>query len=80
MAAVLWTCMFTVFAVIAGWLFGLVSKMNTSQRYVTAIEFPVRNAGIAAIVATVYLGHPEYAAFSALFVVFQLPVMTIVLT
>jgi len=65
--------MVTVFAVIAGWLFGLVSKMNTGQRYVTAIEFPVRNAGIAAVVATACLGHPEYAAFSALFVGVSVP-------
>lgn len=73
--AILWTCMFTAFSVTVGWLFGLAIKMDVELRYVTVIEFAVRNAGIAAVVATVYLWHPEYAAFSALFVVIQFPLI-----
>lgn len=67
--------LFTVSAVILGWLSGLLFKMKPDQRYTTAIEFAVRNAGIAAVVAASGLGRPEFAAFSALFVVFQFPIV-----
>ena len=71
--AVWLTALFTLLALAAGWLYGLVSGMNAVRCHVMAIEFAVRNAGIAAVVAATQLGRPEFAAFSALFVVFQFP-------
>jgi len=73
------TALFTLLALAAGWLFGLVARMNSIQRHVMAIEFAVRNAGIAAVVASTQLGRPEFAAFSALFVVFQFPFILLLL-
>lgn len=73
------TALFTLLALTAGWLFGLVARMNRVQRRVMAIEFAVRNAGIAAVVASTQLGRPEFAAFSALFVVFQFPFILVLL-
>lgn len=73
------TLFFTFGAVVLGWLSGLWFRMREDQRYATAIEFAVRNAGIAAVVAASSLGRPELAAFSALFVVFQFPIVVFLL-
>lgn len=73
------TALFTLLAFAAGWLFGMVARMNAVRRHVMAIEFAVRNAGIAAVVASTQLGRPEFAAFSALFVVFQFPFILLLL-
>jgi BASS family bile acid:Na+ symporter len=66
---------FTIGAALLGWLSSLLLKMKSDQRYTTAVEFAVRNAGIAAVVAASSMGRPELAAFSALFVVFQFPIV-----
>ncbi len=77
--AVVLTATFTMLALLIGWFSARLLNMNTNDRYATTIEFAVRNAGIAAVVAASSLGRPEFAAFGALFVVFQFPIVLVLI-
>lgn len=77
-AAVL-TILFTLFAVVSGWMTAFVLGQVDIDRYVFSIEFAVRNIGIAAIVTVTTLGRPEFVIFGALFVVFQFPLIMMLL-
>jgi len=77
--AVLLTVTFTLLALLAGWLSGSILHLNRTDRAVLAIEFGVRNVGIAALLALTTFQQPEFAAFGALFVLFQAPVLILAL-
>jgi len=71
--------LFTGFAVLVARGVGGILGMERDERYVFAIEFAIRNIGAAALVAASTLGHPEFLAFGALFVVFQFPLIAVLL-
>ena len=73
------TVAFTVLALVAGWLSGSFLRLNRTDRAVLAIEFGVRNVGIAALLALATFQQPEFAAFGALFVLLQAPVLILAL-
>ena len=77
--AVLITVTFTLLALLAGWLSGSLLRLNRTDRAVLAVEFGVRNVGIAALLALTTFQQPEFAAFGALFVLLQAPVLIAVL-
>ncbi|TVP81149.1 bile acid:sodium symporter [Thioalkalivibrio sp.] len=76
---VLLTVTFTALALAAGWYSGRVLRLNPADRAVLAIEFAVRNVGIAALLALTTFQQPEFAAFGALFVLLQAPVLILAL-
>ncbi len=73
------TVAFTLLALVAGWLSGSLLQLNRTDRAVLAIEFGVRNVGIAALLALTTFQEPEFAAFGALFVLLQAPVLILTL-
>jgi BASS family bile acid:Na+ symporter len=75
--ALLLTVSFTLLALLAGWLSGHMLNLNRSDRAVLAIEFGVRNAGIAALLAVTTFQQQEFVVFSVLFVLLQAPVLLI---
>ncbi len=77
--AVMVTVTFTLLALLAGWLSGSFLRLNGTDRAVLAIEFGVRNVGIAALLALTTFQQPEFAAFGALFVLLQAPVLILAL-
>lgn len=77
--AVLLTLIFTLLALLAGWFSGSLLDLNRNDRAVLAIEFGVRNVGIAALLALTTFQQPEFAAFGALFVFLQVPVLILAL-
>lgn len=66
---------FTVLAWLTGWATAHALQLNLTDRTVVAIEFATRNVGIAALLALTTLQQPEFAAFGALFLLFQAPVV-----
>ena len=77
--AALLTVTFTLLALLAGWLSGSILRVNRADRAVLAIEFGVRNVGIAALLAVTTFQQPEFAAFGALFILLQAPVLILAL-
>ena len=77
--AALLTVTFTLLALLAGWFSGGILQLNHADRAVLAIEFGVRNVGIAALLALATFQQPEFAAFGALFLLFQAPVLILAL-
>ncbi len=77
--ALLLTFTFTLLAFLAGWFSGGVLQLKHTNRAVLAIEFAVRNVGIAALLALATFQQPEFAAFGALFVLFQASVLILAL-
>jgi bile acid:Na+ symporter, BASS family len=77
--ALLLTFTFTLLALLAGWFSGGILQLNQTDRAVLAIEFAVRNVGIAALLALATFQQPEFAAFGALFLLFQAPVLILAL-
>jgi len=77
--AVFSSAVFTLFALGAGWLVANLLRQNATARSVFAVEFAVRNAGVAAVVAASSLGRPEFVIFGALFVVVQFPLIMLLL-
>lgn len=75
--AVVLTLSFTLLALLAGWLSGRMLKLDRSDRAVLAIEFGVRNAGIAGLLAVTTLQQPQFVVFSAFFVLLQAPLLLI---
>jgi bile acid:Na+ symporter, BASS family len=73
------TLSFTALALLTGWLFGRLFGLNGPDRTVLAIEFAVRNVAIAAVLALSTFRQPEFAAFGALFLLFQFPVLILLL-
>ncbi|TVP89572.1 MAG: hypothetical protein EA347_04005 [Thioalkalivibrio sp.] len=73
--AALLTVIFTLLALLGGWLSGSILQLNRTDGAVLAIEFAVRNVGIAALLAVTTFQQPEFAAFGALFLLFQAPVL-----
>ena len=78
-AAIFSSTLFTGFALVAGWLAAVALRQDAATRSVYAIEYAVRNAGVAAVVATASLGRPEFVIFGALFVVVQFPLIVLLL-
>lgn len=79
MQAALLTLLFSGFAISVAWGTGAVFGLEVVGRYVLSVEFSIRNVGAAALVATLTLGRPEFVAFGALFVVFQAPLIALLL-
>ena len=77
--SVLLGVLFTLTAVVTGWLVGVLVGLGLEDRYVFAIEFAIRNLGAAALVASATLGRPEFLAFGALFVLVQFPLVLLLL-
>ncbi len=71
--------LFTGFAALVARGVGGILGMVRGEYYVFAIEFAIRNIGAAALVAASTLGRPEFVAFGALFVVFQFPLIVVML-
>ena len=70
---------FTGFAALAGWVTALVLRQELKDRLVFAIEFSVRNLAAAVLVAVSSLAQPDFAAFSALFLIVQFPLIVVLL-
>jgi len=70
---------FTLFALSVGWVVAYLLRQSAVDRKVFSVEFAVRNVGAAAVVAATTLGRPEFVIFGALFVIFQFPVILLVL-
>jgi len=66
---------FSLLAALAGWLTGCALALNRSGRAVIAIEFATRNVAIAALLALTVFQQPEFAAFGALFLLLQAPIL-----
>lgn len=79
MQAALLTLLFSGFAILVAWGTGVVFGLDVIDRYVLSVEFSIRNVGAAALVAVLTLGRPEFVAFGALFVVFQAPLIALLL-
>ena len=79
MQAALLTLLFSGFAILVAWGTGAVFGLDVIDRYVLSVEFSIRNVGAAALVAVLTLGRPEFLAFGALFVVFQAPLIALLL-
>lgn len=77
--ALLLTFTFTLLALLGGWFGDRTLHLNQTDRAVLAIEFAVRNVGIAALLALATFQQPEFAAFGALFLLFQTPVLILAL-
>jgi len=77
--ALILAVLFTIVAVSAGWFSGLLTKQNRVERFTFAVEFSVRNVGIAAVVAATALDRPDFIIFGALFVVIQFPMVMLLL-
>ena len=77
--SVLLGVLFTLAAVVTGWVVAALLRVDEGERYVFAIEFAIRNLGAAALVATATLDRPEFLAFGALFVVVQFPLVVLLL-
>jgi BASS family bile acid:Na+ symporter len=77
--AVWLSAMYALLALASGWLGARVLRQDANVRVVFAIEFAVRNAGVAAVVAAASLGRPEFVIFGALFVVVQFPLILLLL-
>lgn len=73
------SAVFTVFALASGWVVASLMRETSSNRSVFSVEFAVRNAGVAAVVAASALGRPEFVIFGALFVVVQFPLIMLLL-
>ena len=73
------TATFTGLALLAGWLSGSALRLNPTDRAVLAVEFGVRNVGIAPVLALTTFRQQEFAAFGALFVLLQAPLLLTVL-
>lgn len=69
------TATFTLLALLAGWLTGSALRLNPTDRAVLAVEFAVRNVGIAAVLALTTFHQQEFAAFGALFVLIEAPIL-----
>lgn len=70
---------FTLLALLAGWTSAGALRLNRPDRLVVAIEFATRNVGIAALLALTTLQKPEFAAFGALCLLFQAPILLLAL-
>jgi len=77
--AVVLVVAFTLLALVAGWFTGSMLHLDHNHRAILAIEFGVRNVGIAALLALTTFQQPEFAAFGALFVLLQAPVLILAL-
>ena len=66
-------------ASLAGWLSGSALRLSPTDRAVLAVEFAVRNVGIAAVLALTTFRQQEFAAFGALFVLLQAPLLLAIL-
>jgi BASS family bile acid:Na+ symporter len=73
------TLVFTGVATSIGWGVGALAGLPAIDRYTFAMEFAVRNVGAAALVAASTLGRPEFVAFGALFVLYQFPMIALLL-
>jgi BASS family bile acid:Na+ symporter len=70
---------FTAFAALTGWMTALSLGLELKDRAVFAIEFSVRNLAAAVLVAVSSLARPDFAAFGALFVIVQFPLIVALL-
>lgn len=66
---------FTLLALLAGWTTARALRMDRPDRAVVAVEFATRNMGISALLALTTLQQPEFAAFGALCLLFQSPIL-----
>lgn len=73
------TVIFTTLALVGGWLIARLLGWQGGDRAVLAIEFAVRNVGIAAVIALSTFAQPAFAAFGALFLILQLPLLVFLL-
>lgn len=69
------TVAFTTLALLAGYLVGSVLRLGRVDRAVLAVEFAVRNVGIASVVALATFQQEEIVAFAGLFVTMQAPLL-----
>lgn len=68
---------FTALTLLAGWQTARLLSLPRAARAVFAVEFSVRNVGIAAVLALTTLQQPGFAAFGALFLVIQFPLLAL---
>ncbi len=69
--------LFTLAAGLTGWGVAVVLGLPRGERLVFLVEFAVRNIGVAVLIAAGSLDRPEFAAFGALFVTLQFPLMSL---
>lgn len=70
---------FTVLALLAGWASARALRLDRPDRAVVAVEFATRNVSISALLALTTLQQPEFAAFGALCLLFQAPILLLAL-
>jgi BASS family bile acid:Na+ symporter len=58
-----------------GYGLGTVLRLSTDDRFTLAIEFSIRNMGVAALVAVTLLGDTQFIVFGAVYFVTELPLI-----
>jgi len=69
--AVLFVCL----TLTMGYGLGLLLRLSAGDRFAVAIEFSIRNMGVAALVAVTLLGYTEFIVFGAVYFVTELPII-----
>jgi BASS family bile acid:Na+ symporter len=70
-ALLLAAVIFTVLAMIAGYILAWVTGRTPADRLTYLIEFPCRNLALALVVAVTVLGRPDIVAFAAVLLLVQ---------
>lgn len=66
-------------AALAGYLAGMLFGLELKDRVTLAIEFPVRNIAIAAVIALTFLGQLDHAAFGAAYFTIEVVVILFII-
>jgi BASS family bile acid:Na+ symporter len=69
--AILFVCL----TLVMGYGLGLLLRLTGSDCFALAIEFSIRNMGVAALVAVTLLGNTEFIVFGAVYFVTEIPLI-----
>ncbi len=69
------SAIFMCLAMLSGFLFAGVLRLNARDGFTTGVLFAVRNVGLALAIAVTLLGHVEYAVFGAVYFLTEVPVL-----
>lgn len=75
--ALLLGTVFTGYAMLIGGLVGFGLRLKDGEKMVLPLEYAIHNLGIAAIIAAICLGRPQFLTFAGLFVVLQFVLISV---
>jgi bile acid:Na+ symporter, BASS family len=64
-------------AMTLGWLFGVICRVPTADRFTLLVEFSVRSLAIAMVIEVTLLGHPDFVAFGAVALLAQASILMV---